>query len=170
MRRHVLGVRRGRRDAGIALRRVEALLGDRRIVIEVDQVVRDAGMARLPLEDRLEDFRALELIGVGLVGRRGADIERDGIEDLRFVVVGIALRQRLHRLEIGLHAGAMIDLVVVGVEDEERVDEIALARRLGADGLCLLQRGEAGGEIFRRRRGVRVVEERKRDAPQRDAA
>ena len=35
MRRHVLGMRRSRGDLGITPRRVEALLGDRRIVVEV---------------------------------------------------------------------------------------------------------------------------------------
>ena len=82
----------------------------------MDQVVRDAGMPRLALEDRLQDGGALELIGIGLVVGRGRDVERDRVEDLRFVVVGIALRQRFHRLEIGLHARAVRDLVVVGIE------------------------------------------------------
>ena len=31
--------------------------------------MRDAGMLRLALEDRLQDRSALELVGVGLVGR-----------------------------------------------------------------------------------------------------
>ena len=82
----------------------------------MDQIVRDAGMPRLALEDRLQDRRAFELIGIGLVVRRGGDVQRDGIENLRFVVIRIALRQRFHGLEIGLHARAMGDLVVVGVE------------------------------------------------------
>ena len=49
VRRHVLGVGGGGRDLGVAPRRIEALLGDRRIVVEVDQVMRDAGMLRLAL-------------------------------------------------------------------------------------------------------------------------
>ena len=69
--------------------------------------MRDAGMLGLALEDRLEDGRAFELIGVGLVGRRGRDVERDGVEDLRLVVVGIFCGQRLHRLQIGLNARRM---------------------------------------------------------------
>ena len=67
----------------------------------MDQVVRDARMLRLALADRLEDRRALELVGIGLVARRGRDVQRDGVEDLRFVVVRIFRRQLLHRLEIG---------------------------------------------------------------------
>jgi hypothetical protein len=61
------GVRCRRRDLGIALGSVESLLCDRRIVIEVDQIMRDAGMPRLALEDRLQDSSALELVGIGLV-------------------------------------------------------------------------------------------------------
>ena len=74
VRRHVLGVRRGRRDLGIAVGGVEALLGERRIVVEVDQVVRDAGMLRQALGDRLEDRGALGLLRVGLVVRLGRGV------------------------------------------------------------------------------------------------
>ncbi len=64
----------------------------------------------------------------------------------------------------------MVDLVGVGVESEQRVDEVALARRLGADLLGLLERREAAREIFVWRGRVRVVEHRERNAPQRDGA
>ena len=77
--------------------------------------MRDAGMLRLALEDRLEDRRAFELVGVGLVGRRGGGVEGERVVDLRLVVVGIALCQCFHRLGVGLHARAMIDFFVVGV-------------------------------------------------------
>ena len=69
MRRHMLCVRGVGRDLGVEPRRIKALLGDRRIVVEMDQVVRDAGMLRLALKDRLQDRRSLELVGIGLVGR-----------------------------------------------------------------------------------------------------
>src|SRR3954453_3892455 len=67
VRRHMQGVRCRRRDLGVALGSVESLPCDRRIVIEMDQVMRDAGMPRLALEDRLQDSGALELVGIGLV-------------------------------------------------------------------------------------------------------
>jgi len=60
---------RGRSDLGIATGGVEALIGDGRIVVEVDQIVGDAGMLGLALEDGLQDGRALELIGIALVRR-----------------------------------------------------------------------------------------------------
>ena len=75
------------RDLGVAPRRIEAFLGDRRIVVEVDQIVRDAGMLRLAFADRLQDRRALELVGIGLVGRRSRGVERERVVDLRLVVV-----------------------------------------------------------------------------------
>src|ERR1051325_8163519 len=60
MRRHMEGMRRSRGDFGVALGGIESLLGDGRVVVEMDQVMSDAGMPRLPLEDRLEERRALE--------------------------------------------------------------------------------------------------------------
>jgi hypothetical protein len=63
VRRHVLGVRRGRRDLRVAVGGVEPLRGGLRIVVEVDQVVRDARMPRQALGDRLEDRGALRLLG-----------------------------------------------------------------------------------------------------------
>ena len=58
------------RDLGVAPRCLDAFICDRWIVVEMDQVVRHARMQRLPQGDRLQDGRALELVGVGLVGRR----------------------------------------------------------------------------------------------------
>src|SRR5205807_5566023 len=62
VRRHMLRVRCIGRDLGVKPRGLQAFLGDRRIVVEVDQIVCDTGMLRLALEDRLEDRGALELV------------------------------------------------------------------------------------------------------------
>ena len=145
-------------------------MGESRRVVQMDQVVGNAGMPRLAAEDRLEDGGALELIGVGLVVGRSRDVERDGIEDLRFVIVRIFLRQRFHRLEIGLDTLSMRNLVVVGVEDHQRIDVIALALGARVDRLSLLQRSEAERQIGRRRRSMRVVEQAQRDPPIGDRA
>ena len=85
----MLGVRRRRRDLRVELGGGQAFVGDRRIIVEMDQIVRDTGMLRLALPDRLQDCRALELLRVGLVIGRRRRIERDRIENLRFVVVRI---------------------------------------------------------------------------------
>jgi hypothetical protein len=127
--------------------------------------VGDAGMLRLALEDGLEDRRALELIGIGLVRRRRRDVERDGVGDLRFVVLGIARHQGFHRQEIGLQAGAVVDLIVIDVHDGKRVDIVALALRLGADRLGLFDGRKPEREIGCRRHRERIAQQRQRDAP-----
>ena len=132
--------------------------------------MRDAGMLRLALENRFEDRRPFELIGVGLVGGRRRHIERDRVEDLGFVVIGIFRGQRLHRLQIGLHARLVRGLVEVDIHHRQRVDVVALALRPGADRLRLLDRGKAGRKIWCRHRAVRVVEQRQRNAPIGDRA
>jgi hypothetical protein len=68
VRRHVLRVGRVWRDLGIVKCSSETFVGDRRIIVEMNQIMRDAGMHRLPLPDRLQNGGALELVGVGLVG------------------------------------------------------------------------------------------------------
>jgi hypothetical protein len=170
MRRHVLRMRRRRRNRGIALGRVEPLLGDRRVVVEMDQIVSDTGMARLAPEDWLQDGGPFELICVRLVVGRGGDVERDRMADLGFVVVGIALRQRLHRFQVGLHALAEWNSIVILVHGEQGIDVVTLALRLGAERATLFQCSEPRREILRRRLNVRIVEKAERDAPIRHSA
>ena len=170
MRRHVLRVRRAGRDLGITPGRIEPLLRNRRSVVQVDQIMRHARMVRLALRDRLQDRRAFELLGVSLVGRRRRRVQRERVVDLRLVVFRVALRQLLHRLRIGHDAGAVVDLVMVGIHHGERVDVVALTLRLGADAFALRDGRGALGEILRRRRHVRVQEQAQRDAPMGDAA
>jgi hypothetical protein len=113
---------------------------------------------RLPLVDRLQDGRSLELIGVSLVGRRGGDIQRNCVEYLCLIVVRIFCGQRFHGLEVGLNARPMGGLVVVDIHDRQSVDEVALALRLGARGFRRLNSGKAERQVGRRRRIVRIVE------------
>src|SRR6516164_1061873 len=168
--RHVLRVRRRRRDLRIPLGRVEASLRQGRRVVEMDQVVGDAGMARLAQEDRLEDRGALELHRIGLVARRGRDIEFDRIENLGFVVLRIALRHAFHGLEVGKYAGAVIDFIEVGIERGHRIDEITLALSLRADRLALLDGRKAKRKVADGRRRVRIIEKAQRNAPIGDPA
>jgi hypothetical protein len=57
----------------------------------MDQVMRYAGMVRLLGEYLFQDFRSFQLVGIGLVGRKGSHIERQRIEYRRFSIFGIAL-------------------------------------------------------------------------------
>jgi hypothetical protein len=55
------------------------LLGERRRVVEVNEIVGDAGMARLAQEDRLKDGGSLELkygFDVGIPCRRADQVRR----------------------------------------------------------------------------------------------
>jgi hypothetical protein len=54
-------VRRIRSDRGVPLRGDDTVLRDRRRVVAVDQVVRDARVIRMLRELRLEDRRGLEI-------------------------------------------------------------------------------------------------------------
>src|SRR6478609_7183046 len=105
----MLGMCRSWRDLGIASGGVEAFLGDRGIIVKVDQVMRHARMLRLAYCDRLQDCRALELVGVSFVGWRRRGVQGERIIDLRFVIVGIALCQLLHCLGESLHPRTVID-------------------------------------------------------------
>jgi hypothetical protein len=84
----MLRMRRSRRDLGVAPGGVDPFLRERRRVIEVNEIMSDTRVPGLPLVDRLQDGRSLELIGVSLVGRRGRDVQRNRVEDLCLVVVG----------------------------------------------------------------------------------
>src|SRR5262249_5071265 len=81
-----------------------------------------------------------------------------------------ALRDRLDRLEIGLDPRAMGNFVIIRIEHQERIDEIALTLRLGTHGLGLLDRRKTEGKISRRRRIMRIVEHAQRNAPISDPA
>src|SRR5882724_7255263 len=152
----MLGMCRGRRNLGIASGGIEAFLGDRRIVVKVNQVMRHAGMLWLTYGDRLQDGRALELVGVGLVGWRSRGVQGERIIDLRFVIVGIAQCQLFHGLGVSLHARTVIDLVILGIHGAQRVEVVALALGLGADALSLCDHGSAFGKVLRGRRRVGI--------------
>ena len=64
----------------------------------------------------------------------------------------------------------MRDLLVIGVEDRQRGNIVALALTSRADRLTLLQRCEAKEQICRWRRVMWIVEKTERDAPVSDGA
>src|SRR5262245_57887607 len=167
---HVLGVSRRRGDLGIEASGLQAFVSDGWVIVEVDQVVRDAWMLGLAREDRLQDRRALELVGVGLIGGRSRGIWCQRVVDLRLVVVWITLRQLFHGLGVGHDAGAVVDALIVGIHDPERRQVIALALGLGADAPCFGQRRRTLGQILRRRGNVGIEQKAERDTPIGDGA
>src|SRR5262249_14748833 len=121
-------------------------------------------------KDRLEDRSALELHRIGLVARRGCDIEFDRIEKFRPVVLWVRLRPAFPGFEVGEEAAAMIDFFGGGIERGHLIDENALALRLRADRLALLDGRKAKRKVADGRRRVRIVEKAQRNAPIGDAA
>jgi hypothetical protein len=115
-------------------------------------------------EDLLEDRARPELVGVRLVGGRRRRVQREGVEDRSFPIVGIAAVDLLHGLLVGGGPRAVIELVVVAIVRLDRADVVLLARRhrqpsrLVEGGRALLQHRGA------RRRPERVVDAH-RDAP-----
>ena len=132
VRWHVLCVWRGSRDLCITLGRIEAFLGDWRIVIQMDEVVCDTRVVRLSFEDRLQQRRSFELVGVSLISGRSRHVERNRVSNLCFVILRITLCHLFLRLQIILDARAMIDLVVIHVHRSNRINIILLALRFCA--------------------------------------
>ncbi len=134
----------------------------------MDNVVDHPGVIGLLLLHPLQDRCRGELVGIRLVRQRGGHVERQGVEDLRLRVVRITLRQRRHRRLVGNPARAEIGLAGLTVDKVDRLDVLALARRLRADGLRAV---ECGTRLFDRllRRflaGQRILLERHGDAPE----
>jgi len=102
-------------------------MGDRGVVVAVDQVVRHAGMVRLLGKDLLQNSGGLELAGVRLVGRERSRVEGERVEDRCLPVIRIAKGELLHGFLVGESPSAVIDLVRVPVERLEPRDVISLA-------------------------------------------
>jgi len=151
----VLGVRDGRRDLGVAARRDERAIRERRIVVAVDQIMGDARMVGLFAIDFFEDGRRLQLVGVRLVGRIGGGVQRERVEYRRLVVPRIARVDALHGLFVGDGARAVVKLVGVLVERLDGGDVVPLTLGLGARCLGFLDRRPP---FLERRRARRLPE------------
>ena len=154
------------RDIGVAQRRRQAFLRDRRIVVAVNQIMGDARMIGMPGELRLEDRRRLHGPRIALVGRRlsGGEVQR--AEDLRLVVVAVAVGQSFEGVGQRLHARPrqpLAEMIVIGAN---RLDIVALALGLGADGPAALDCGESTLRLFRDRAdGEGVADKHGRNSP-----
>ena len=137
VRRHVQRMRHRGGNGGVGARIGQAFLGQFGIVVGVDQVVRHAGVVGIFLEQRLENGGRLELVGEGLVGGRGRDVEREGVEDPRFVILRILAGYALHRLFVGQRPRAEFGGLPVLEEQGERADVGAFPFALGANALGL---------------------------------
>ncbi len=93
-------VRGGGRDGRIALRGRSRLVSECRIVVSVDDVVRNSGVIRLFRPERLENSARLQLIRVCLVRRRRGRSEGDRIEDQGLGIGRLSHRQVVHRVRV----------------------------------------------------------------------
>ncbi len=134
------GVRGGRRDARIAARRREPFGRDRRRIVAVNEIVRDARMVGMLGELPLEDVGRGQIGPVALVGQRLGAGEIERVEDLGLVVGRVARGQRLERagpVELSRALGTVRPIVPVGGHG---LDVVALALGLGADLPALIDR------------------------------
>ncbi len=128
VRGHVQSVRRGRRDLRVCPCSAQPPWGQLGAVIGMDQVVRKTGVLRQPAVQRLEDLRRALLVGVRTVGRRRRRNECQGVEDLRFDILGIAPRDIRHCMLIRQGSGGVRQAIRVAIVRGRRIDELALAQ------------------------------------------
>ncbi len=167
MRRHVYGVRRRRRDACINARCRQPRLGHLRVVAGVNDVVRQAGMIRVPLEQRHQDGDRLLRVRQRGVPRRLRSQERQRVEGSCLLVLRILGVQLTHGVGIRGDALHVIGRRGIVVEDGQGGDEILFARGLRAQ----LLRHHHLLMALRQHRLLRalpdLVEVAQRDAPMR---
>ena len=170
VRRHVERVSRGGGDLRVGPRRGQGEGGERGIVEGVDQVVRDARMLRLLLQQAVQDFRGLLLVRVGGVGGRRRGEQGQGVEDQGLMVVRETPGEFFHRGLVCQRARAVVDLVGILVEGRDRGDVALFTVGLRASRRGPLRGCPAGGELGRARRSPDRVVVGHRDSPGRDAA
>ena len=132
VRGHVQRMRGIGSDVGIALRRLQSLVGNGRIVVAVDQIMRHAGVVGLGRKQRLEHLGRLQLVGIGFVGwiEIGRGDQRG--DDRRLLVVGIATGKLAHGVIEGVEARGVGHLLVVAHEHGCRLHIVLLALALEA--------------------------------------
>ena len=93
VRGHVQGVGRGGRDLGVTAGGGNAELGQLRLVVGVNQIMRDSGMVGFAGKQRFENGGGLFAVGESLVVVRLGGEQRERVEYRGFVIVGIATRE-----------------------------------------------------------------------------
>jgi hypothetical protein len=75
-------------DLRVGARAVERELGELRVVVGVNQVMRDPGVLRFERQQAIEDRRRSLLASERLVGDRRVPEDRERVEDRRLVILG----------------------------------------------------------------------------------
>ena len=92
----------------------QALLRQHGIVVAMNDVMRDARMMGLFLENRLEDLAAPALICKGLVRCRCNDVKSNRVKDCGFRIVGVSGLQFTHLFLEGAVIGSSVLAAVIG--------------------------------------------------------
>ena len=165
-------MRRVRRNGGVAAGCGLSFGGERRRVVDVDQVVRDTGVVGVADGHWLEDRGRLAVGGKGLLGLglRAGEVER--AEDLRLVVVRVACGQRRERLGPALLTCLFRPGREVTIVCTHRLDVVAFALGSGTDAAALFKcRLRALGFAWPgANAGEGIVHQDGGDAPSGDAA
>ena len=153
-------MRRIRRNPGVRARRLEAQLGQRRVVDAVNDVVRHARMVLMAYQQLVENLATLLLPRIRLVRRvEVADRHQlQRVENRGLVVAGIAVAGRAQSLFVILRPGRVIDRLPVLVEHRESSDVVALAAGLRVNGQSPIESRHACLQFIGRRwRPYRVI-------------
>src|SRR4029077_17796766 len=105
VRWHVERVRYPRRDGSITLSSGQAALGERRIIVAMDQIMNDAGMICVLFPQLFQDGGCLELLRQTRVVGRGVTYSEDSerVEGLGFEIVWILVAELPHCFLVGNH-------------------------------------------------------------------
>jgi len=126
-------MRRRRGDVRIAAGGGQPLGGDRRRVVAVYQIVRDARVLRILCKLLLENSRRFEVCSVALIGLGLSTGEIKRRKDLRFVVVAVAGGQFFECLRARFLPRALGTVRVILIVGRNRLDVIAFALGFSAE-------------------------------------
>jgi hypothetical protein len=134
VRRHVERMRYVGRDAAVLLGGGQAAGRERRVVVGVDDVVRDARVGPVLLEERLEDRRRLELVRVREIRRRRRPEQRQGAEQGHLQIGGVALLELLELLPEGQRPRSVRPGSVARLRHAAGLLELVGGPEVGVDG------------------------------------
>src|SRR5262249_18315070 len=163
VRWHVQRVRYPGRDGSVPLCRSESALGERRIIVTMDQVMNDPGMVWVFFPQLFQDRTCLKLFRQACVVRRGVtgsqDCER--VEGLEFKIVRILVAELMHCFFVSNDTVAWSDWSVTRLSDGacartvrriviniERRDEAFLAVRSGVHRHCFFNSSFASAHLI----------------------
>src|SRR5262245_15287162 len=139
---------------------------ERRIVVTVNQIVRNAGMLRFDSQNTVQNFSGLLLVRVALVIRHDPRRnERQRVEDHGLMIFRVTPVESPHRIAISERARPMVKGGGVFIERFDGRAGVSLTLSARADGFSLLYGGLPLLQVlpYRRRPDGMVVTHR--DAP-----